>query len=367
MAQLITFTRARDETDCWKDGHLRKRPAAPEQPNSWAGDEARRFYESLLAGEEGASAPEPPVAPSEPPVAPSEQPPTSSEPSVASSKLPVAASKPPLTPSKPPPSCRKPPTAPPGPTDTRRGNALLKAAQDGDLRTLRRLLEKEGCDINYRDGFSWTALMCAARAGRVATVRYLLRRGAAQASICEAGGRDAAGLAEDAGHHGLARLLREWQPEPREVPRPAPEEQRFCSVCGTHYAEESAAQHERSTAHLFSRGDAPPPARYHIPETNIGFRLLVKGGWDSRAGLGPTGDGRRFPVQTLLKRDHKGLGCPSGLRPRVTHFEACDATAVAEPPQPRAERAGAAGKRQAQRQEAAARAWERDLRAYMGR
>ncbi|XP_068779996.1 G patch domain and ankyrin repeat-containing protein 1 isoform X2 [Struthio camelus] len=293
MAQLIAFTRARDETDCWKDGHLQRRPAAPAEPGSQAGDEARRFYESLLAGEDGAGPAAPPVPPAAPPATPSEPP--------------VPPAEPPPAPSEPPRARRKPPAAPSGPTDTRRGNALLKAAQDGDLGTLRRLLEKEGCDVNYRDGFAWTALM------------------------------------------------------------PAPAERRFCGVCGTHYAEESAAQHERSTAHLLSRGDPPPPARYHIPETNVGFRLLVKGGWDGRAGLGPAGDGRRFPVQTLLKRDHRGLGCPSDLRPRVTHFEARDAAAVAEPPKPRAERAGAAGKRQAQRREAAARAWERDLRAYMGR
>ncbi|XP_068779995.1 G patch domain and ankyrin repeat-containing protein 1 isoform X1 [Struthio camelus] len=353
MAQLIAFTRARDETDCWKDGHLQRRPAAPAEPGSQAGDEARRFYESLLAGEDGAGPAAPPVPPAAPPATPSEPP--------------VPPAEPPPAPSEPPRARRKPPAAPSGPTDTRRGNALLKAAQDGDLGTLRRLLEKEGCDVNYRDGFAWTALMCAARAGRAAAVRYLLRRGAARTGFREAGGRDAAGLAEDAGHRGLARLLREWRPEPEEAPRPAPAERRFCGVCGTHYAEESAAQHERSTAHLLSRGDPPPPARYHIPETNVGFRLLVKGGWDGRAGLGPAGDGRRFPVQTLLKRDHRGLGCPSDLRPRVTHFEARDAAAVAEPPKPRAERAGAAGKRQAQRREAAARAWERDLRAYMGR
>lgn len=138
-------------------------------------------------------------------------------------------------------------------------------------------------------------------------------------------------------------------------------------MCQSHYSEDTVALHERSTAHLFNRQDPLPPTRYHIPENNVGFQLMVKGGWDQEAGLGPEGAGRRFPIQTVLKRDQKGLGFHSNLKPKVTHFNAHDRSAVEQPKgqRPRTERAATVGKREARRREAKAKAWERNLRTYM--
>lgn len=97
---------------------------------------------------------------------------------------------------------------------------ILRAAQEGDLRELRRLLDPHeaggaGGNINVRDAFWWTPLMCAARAGQEAAVRYLLGRGAAWVGVCELGGRDAAQLAEEAGFPEVARLVRESHGETR--------------------------------------------------------------------------------------------------------------------------------------------------------
>ncbi|KAM9598875.1 G patch domain and ankyrin repeat-containing protein 1 [Morphnus guianensis] len=259
---------------------------------------------------------------------------------------------------------------PPPRRGTGGGHALLRAAQEGDVGTLRRLLEGGGCDPRFRDAFAWTPLMCAARAGQGGAVRYLLgRRGATGAGREEE--EAAAALAEDAGYHELARLLREWEP-PRAAAEepPRPHSPHFCPTCGTHF-EDPPARHRSSTAHLLARGGAgppsPPPPAFHIPPTNVGFRLLLRGGWDGRGGLGPAGEGPRTPVPTRLKRDREGLGCPGGGRPRVTHFGAGDAAAVAGPPRASGgeRRRGTGGP--APRSEAAARAWERRLRAYMGR
>ncbi|XP_067406894.1 G patch domain and ankyrin repeat-containing protein 1 [Emydura macquarii macquarii] len=335
--QLIAFTRAREESDRWKDGQLRKRAGSPahgwEEKRDMVGEEARSFYESLLASGESSSPARKRKAPLRRPVVP------------------------------------ELPSAQPGQTDSHKGNLLLRSAQEGDVRTLRRLLEKEGCDVNYRDGYYWTAVMCAAYAGRGEAVKYLLTRGAAWVGVCESQGRDAVDLAEEAGHQDVLRILQERetvQPEERRTRRTAAE-RKYCPVCQTHYSEDSVELHERSTAHLFNRRDPLPPTRYHIPESNVGFRLMVKGGWDCEAGLGPEGTGRKFPVQTVLKRDQKGLGFRSDLRPKVTHFNANDPSAVAQPQgqRPRTERAATVGKREARRRDAKAKAWERDLRTYM--
>ncbi|XP_006036181.1 G patch domain and ankyrin repeat-containing protein 1 [Alligator sinensis] len=338
--QLIAFTRAREDSDFWKDGQLRKQvsSARERREDPGAGEEARSFYESLLApgGSSGGGDRSPP----------------------RKRRAPRRRREAPA-----------PPPVPPDQTDDRKGNLLLRSAQEGNLRGLRRLLEKEGCNINYRDGFYWTAVMCAAYAGQAEAVRYLLSRGAAWVGVCEAQGRDAMDLAEEAGHENVVEVLRECETArpPTREPRRPPAERKFCAVCQAHYSEDTVELHERSTAHLFNRRDPLPPTRYHIPETNVGFQLMVKGGWDREAGLGPEGSGRRFPVQTILKRDQKGLGFRSDLKPKVTHFDANDPSSVAQPsePRPRAERAVTVGKQEARRREAKEKAWERDLRMYM--
>ncbi|XP_062979584.1 G patch domain and ankyrin repeat-containing protein 1 [Elgaria multicarinata webbii] len=342
--QLITFTRAQEESDLWRDGHVQKKSCRGPRPSGQeegaaAGEAARSFYEDL-------------VLPSDP-----------GRSSQRKRKAPCIrrhhpAQDAPHTQSRP------------GQTDTRKGNQLLKAAQDGNLKSLQILVEKEGCDVNYKDGYYWTAMMCAAYAGHGEAVRYLLSLGAAWVGVCETQGRDAMDLAEEAGHQDIVDILQESErPRVKEesFSSQAPVERKYCAVCQAHYREDTVALHERSTAHLFNRRDPLPPTRYHIPESNVGFRLMVKGGWDQETGLGPDGTGRKFPIQTVLKRDQKGLGFCSNLRPKVTHFDANDPNAVERPAaqQPRKERAATVGKREARRREAKAAAWERNLRTYM--
>ncbi|NXX37311.1 GPAN1 protein, partial [Nicator chloris] len=102
-----------------------------------------------------------------------------------------------------------------------------------------------------------------------------------------------------------------------------------------------------------------------------GYRLLLRAGWTG-GGLGREGRGRRLPVPTELKRDRGGLGWGPGSRPRITHFGPGDAAAVAGPPPRGAEGergSGGRGERSRSRfrSEAAARAWEIQLREYMER
>uniref|UniRef100_A0A8D2JD17 G-patch domain and ankyrin repeats 1 n=1 Tax=Varanus komodoensis TaxID=61221 RepID=A0A8D2JD17_VARKO len=331
--QLITFTRAQEESDLWRDGQVQKKSCRDshvfgQEEGDAAGEAARSFYETL--------------------VLPSDHGRTSQRKRKVTSVPRHPAERAPCTQSHP------------GQTDARKGNQLLKAAQDGNLTSLRMLVEKEGCDVNYRDGYYWTAVMCAAYAGQGEAVRYLLSHGAAWVGVCETQGRDALDLAEEAGHREVVDVLQESE-RPHGPEKSSGPPSRHAELCNT------VALHERSTAHLFNRHDPLPPTRYHIPENNVGFQLMVKGGWDQEAGLGPEGTGRKFPIQTVLKRDQKGLGFCSNLKPKVTHFSANDPSAVEQhtAQQPRKERAATVGKREARRREARSAAWERNFRTYM--
>nr|XP_033772851.1 G patch domain and ankyrin repeat-containing protein 1 isoform X2 [Geotrypetes seraphini] len=342
---LISFTPAQEVSDLWKDGERQEDsgPRSQTKESTGSGEEARCFYESLLA--------------------------SVSEGSLGGRK-----------------ACRKRPRrqehvsrysqdqqervqVQPGPTE-RGGHRLLMCAQDGNLKALREVLEKGASDVNFRDGYYWTALMCAAYAGHAHVVKFLLESGAAWVGVCEAQGRDALDLAEEAGHEEVIHLLQEYGTALQEeaaLGRGTPE-MKYCAVCKMHFQEDSVAQHERSTVHLFSQRHAPVPTHYHIPEHNVGFQLLLKDGWDPEAGLGPIGTGRKFPIRTVLKRDQAGLGFQPGPKPKVTHFGPNDEKAVAQQPkmQPaRTERLATVSRREEKRREKKARVWERDLRTYM--
>jgi hypothetical protein len=245
---------------------------------------------------------------------------------------------------------------------------ILKAAQEGDLAELRRLLEPReaggaGGNINARDAFWWTPLMCAARAGQRAAVHYLLGRGAAWVGVCELGGKDAAQLAEEAGFPEVARMVRESHGETRSPenrsPLPSPQ---YCETCSAYFED---SNHHTSTAHLLSlsRGPRPPNLPLGVPTSSPGFQLLLRGGWEPGKGLGPRGEGRANPIPTVLKRDQEGLGYRSAPQPRVTHFPARDTRAVSG--KERAPRGATLCRRENRRQEEKDRAWERNLRMYM--
>lgn len=245
---------------------------------------------------------------------------------------------------------------------------ILKAAQDGDLAKLRRLLEPceaggAGGNINARDAFWWTPLMCAARAGQSAAVHYLLGRGAAWVGVCELGGRDAAQLAEEAGFPKVARMIRESHGETRSPENrshsPSPQ---YCETCAAHFED---SNHCTSTAHLLSpsRGPQLHNLPFGVPTSSPGFKLLLRGGWEPGMGLGPRGEGRANPIPTVLKRDQEGLGYRSAPQPRVTHFSARDTRAVSG--RERAPRVATLSRRENRKQKEKDRAWERDLRIYM--
>lgn len=339
--RLITFTKAREKSDLWENGEQRNKNSSRNRKVNISGEEAKTFYESLLSSE-GEKSKRPSrkrkrVTPSH-------------EATEGQSQL-------------------RPAMTAPGATDQSNGHQLLRYSQHGDLKGVKRLLEKENCDVNFRDGYYWTALMCAAYAGKKDVVSYLLKRGAAWVGVCETKGKDALILAEEAGHQDIVQQLQDsLRDHPQDlIPRAHPPERKYCNVCKTHYQEDTIETHERSTVHLFNKKKKLPPTYYVIPEHNIGYKMMLKEGWDSEAGLGPNGTGRKFPVQTVLKRDQKGLGFQNNEKPKVTHFAANDSLAVARPAitYKRTERVATVSKKEERKKEEKTKAWERDLRTYM--
>ncbi|KAG7456896.1 hypothetical protein MATL_G00240770 [Megalops atlanticus] len=209
-------------------------------------------------------------------------------------------------------------------TSERDGHKLLRCAQEGDLPGLREVLEKKGCDINFKDDYYWTAIMCASYAGQRGVVRFLLQKGAAWVGVVDTQGRDARDLADQAGHTDVVAELEGYGLQ-TEMP---------------------------------STTDSGAPSQARCAS----FRMMVREGWDPGAGLGPKGEGRKQPVRTVLKRDQGGLGYGPAPRARVTHFKAKDTQAVKQAPQGRTERGATLGRRAERRKEAKDRNWERDFR-----
>ncbi|KAM6182753.1 G patch domain and ankyrin repeat-containing protein 1 isoform 1-T2 [Erethizon dorsatum] len=344
---LITFTPATDPSDLWKDGQQQPQPEEPEP--TLDGAAARAFYEALIADETIAREPQ------------RAQPEPAQERKKKKRRVMREAT-------------------PEAGVSGRHGQGrsfvdedkmtqwILKAAQEGNVAELRRLLEPHeaggaGGNINARDAFWWTPLMCAARAGQEAAVHYLLGQGAAWVGVCELGGRDAAQLAEEAGFPEVARMVRESHGETRRPENGAPScTPQYCETCDANFED---SNHCTSTAHLLSlaRGSRPPSRPLGVPTSSPGFRLLLKGGWEPGMGLGPRGEGRANPIPTVLKWDQEGLGYRPAPQPRVTHFPARDPRAVSG--KERALRVAALSQREHRRLEEKDRAWERDLRTYM--
>ena len=86
------------------------------------------------------------------------------------------------------------------------------------------------------------------------------------------------------------------------------------------------------------------PSSLFIPPSNPGYKILRRLGWIDFAdtnssapfdgtelgagGIGRKGQGRRFPIATVLKTDRRGIGADNKNRSRITHFAPKDTRAV---------------------------------------
>lgn len=316
----------------------------------------------------------------------------------------------------------------PKPTIPFQTSVLFRSATDGDLATLRLLqAPRRAADINAVDAFGWTALMMAACAGHRSVVAYLLRKPHIDATVRDRSQqRTAVSLATQGRHERVAAMIRDHiaaQEDRRqnattsavitisdsdvsedETSQHEPEDSSssssfFCADCArsfSHSGGTTRRQHEASILHRFNIRDKllPLAKRYALPDSNRGFRLMLKQGWDRDRGLGPicrpttgptsaSGDsddgapatttttpppppmtlGPSFPLKTTLRLGRSGLGVPQPPS-RITHFAAHDRSAIVDrrraPPPPRSLRVST--KRQLRAAEAMRHREERRLR-----
>lgn len=208
------------------------------------------------------------------------------------------------------------------------GPKLFQYAQDNEVDLLQSALSSGQFDVDMRDNFHWTLLMVAAYAGHMSVVECLLERGAKWREYTH---RDmnAVDLAHSRGHTDIANLIESSELQAPGLSSGKNGNQNFyCDSCQAAVSENPRASHSTSIVHLYSgqhRTSSLVP--YGIPESNRGFQMLLRSGWNPKKGLGSHRQGRRFPVKTVLKQDRLGFGVTGG-KAKVTHFSAHDREAV---------------------------------------
>ncbi|XP_022102392.1 G patch domain and ankyrin repeat-containing protein 1-like [Acanthaster planci] len=254
---------------------------------------------------------------------------------------------------------------------TRNVNNFLRHAQEGDVQSLATLLEDGNVDMDVVDGFNWTALMCASYSGQSNAVEFLLEKGALWEHDRDKSGRTALDLAKMAGHIDIVRMLTDHlTPEDQQEQPPETNEDKsfWCEVCKVEFRDSSKREHQSCTVHLFNCKHKPQSTHYYLPESNVGFKMMMKDGWDKEQGLGPDGSGLKFPIKTVLKRDRKGLGAENkdkeSAKARITHFEQFDVRAVKKPTQSMGKkmRTSTLNKNTRKKMQNKDRNWERDFR-----
>jgi hypothetical protein len=94
----------------------------------------------------------------------------------------------------------------------------------------------------------------------------------------------------------------------------------WCESCQCAVPQPDYQQHIRALPHNVSSKDFATPASVLILNSkNIGYKMLETQGWKYQEGLGPTGEGRRHPISTVLKQDRLCIGHAETGKKAVTH------------------------------------------------
>ncbi len=256
--------------------------------------------------------------------------------------------------------------------------SLFLYAQNGDLPSLSSALSSGCYDINVTDQFDWTLLMTAATAGHLSMVQYLLNNGATWENIVDKKKMDAVILAKLNHHYDIAEYIMQYRPkgfrysqqlnrsDPGTAGTGEPSSSYICDICQQPVYDTPTSSHSVSICHQFSCQHKSSSLPYILPQTNKGFQMMVKSGWDPEKGLGSDGQGRKFPIKTVLKRDRSGVGI-TGLSnvPRVTHFRSGDISAIKSLRELRMKNKNPTNKKERAKQLRKERRWEIGLRQYM--
>ena len=213
------------------------------------------------------------------------------------------------------------------------GHKFLRYAQDGNVDDVEKSLSGEVCDVNFMDQYGWSALMCASYSGQSDIVKILLDNNC-DITLKNNQSKTAEQLATQANHSKIARHIKQFRNIRKRkckfdiITSAGPN---YCSICELEYSS-NRYNHEVSTIHQINTSDNPKDrTQYQIPETNKGFQIMLKSGWDKHHGLGSERKrGLKFPVKTELKKDRKGIGYDADgtKKIRVTHYKPNDVSAI---------------------------------------
>ncbi|XP_031632817.1 G patch domain and ankyrin repeat-containing protein 1 homolog [Contarinia nasturtii] len=212
-------------------------------------------------------------------------------------------------------------------------NKLFAAVVSNDVTTIEEM-NITNRNVNVTDQFGWTALMMAVCDGHLDAVKVLIRRGA-NIDIENKQNDTALKLAEKRKHQLIIEFLKQKQTETIETICLSSDDDQtssqrfFCDICQTEFLQIDQKSHEASTLHRFNRENLSKSApHFGIAESNVGFRMLMKQGWDRESGLGAKRDGIIYPIKTTLRKPRSGLGVRQPNKPKVTHFKPFDCDAI---------------------------------------
>lgn len=213
-------------------------------------------------------------------------------------------------------------------------DALFRAALNDDLKSVS-LMKFTDNDVNSCDAFGWTGLMIAACEGSRKVCEFLLHKGC-DLSVSDRSGNTAMSLAKMKNRTEIVNMIEEKM---ANIPvedtsaseisiQPQTYEPFWCNECQHLFKETSKKSHEASTLHRFNRKNSFEfSRRYFIPDSNIGFKMMLRQGWDRESGLGPNSEGKLYPIKTTIRKARSGLGVKQDSA-RVTHYSAHDRDAI---------------------------------------
>lgn len=192
-------------------------------------------------------------------------------------------------------------------------NDLLLAVQHNDVEIIKDALSVCPDKIKITDDYGWSLLMIACQSNSVDAVKELLKRDV-DTSVRDKAGNSAQSLVIQNKNFILADILvshkrkNEKAAKVDDTPKKKVKLKEFhCTVCNQTCNDEQ--EHLSSTVHNLNTSKGKKiPACYVIPQTNRGYQIMLKVGWDRESGLGPEGTGNMYPIKATQNKDRKGLG-----------------------------------------------------------
>ncbi|XP_072945203.1 G patch domain and ankyrin repeat-containing protein 1 homolog [Epargyreus clarus] len=189
-------------------------------------------------------------------------------------------------------------------------SSLFLSVQNNDVSTLKEVLDSCPDKINLVDEFGWSLLMIACQANSIEAVKELLKRGI-DTSVRDKAGNSARSLVIKNKNVLLADILlniNHYETKTDTItPKVRLKEEYSCQTCNKVFPDKQ--EHLSSTVHNINASKGKKiPSSYKIPESNRGYQIMLKVGWDKESGLGRDGSGKLYPVKAVQKLDRKGLG-----------------------------------------------------------